>query len=133
VGHADRLDRERPQREPPSRQDLDQLGVVQQVVLVQLALHQGQGELRAIHRHVQLGEDPGQSADVVLVPVRQDDAAHLLAVLGQVADVGHHDVNAQQFFFRKHEAGVDDDDLVLPAQRRAVHAELAQAPKGDNA
>jgi len=68
---------------------------------------------------------------VILVPVGQQDSANLLAVFGQEADVGHDDVDAQQLFFRKHETGIDDKDVILPAEGRAVHAELAEAPKGD--
>ena len=127
------MDGKWPQRESPAGQDLDQLRIVQQLVLVQLALNQGQGELRAVHRHIELGEDPGQAADVVLVPVGQHDGAHLVAVLGQVADVGNDDVDAQQLLFGKHQAGIDDDNVVLPAEGDAVHAELAQAAQGDDA
>ena len=112
---------------------LDQLGVVEQPMLFELAFDVGERELGAVDRDVELGEDPRQAADVVLVAVRQDDGANLVAVLGEVGDVGNDDVDAQQLFFGKHQAGVDDDDVILPAEGHAVHAELAQAPKGDHA
>ena len=133
VGHADGHDGERPKGEAASGQDLDQLGVFEQAVLLELALHQGQGELGAVDGDVQLGEYPGQAADVVLVPVGQDDGANLVAVLGQVADIGDDDVDAQKLFFGKHQAGIDDDDVILPPEGHAVHTELAQAPEGDHA
>ncbi len=34
--------------------------------------------------------------------------------------------------FREHEAGVDDDDVVFPAEREAVHSEFAEAAEGDD-
>ena len=112
--------------------DLPQVGVVEQSVLVELVLDIGQREFGAPHRHVQLGQNPGQRADVVFVPVRKNDAAHLLAVLDQVGNVGHNNIDAQQFGFRKHQAGVDDDDVVAPAHGHAVHPELAQSAQGHN-
>ena len=50
----------------------------------------------------------------------------------QIGNVGNHDVDAEQFGFGEHEAGVDDDDVVSPAHGHAVHTELAQAAEGDN-
>jgi hypothetical protein len=53
-------------------------------VLFQLAAHQAQGERSAIHRDIQLFENVGQGADVILVPVRQHDGMDLLGVLLEV-------------------------------------------------
>ena len=122
-----------PSVKPPPRQHLDQVGIIQQPMLFQLALDIGQRELRAIHRHVQLGQDPRQPADVVLMPMRQQDRADLVAVLRQVADIGNDNVDAQQLFFRKHQAGIDDDNVILPAEGHAVHPELTKAPQGNHA
>jgi hypothetical protein len=69
---------------------------------------------------------------VIFVAVGQDDAANALAVLDEVGDVGDNDVDAKQFGFGEHESGVDDDDVVSPADRHAVHAEFAEAPQGDD-
>ena len=67
---------------------------------------------------------------MIFVAVGEDDGAHVLAVFDQVADVGNDDVHAQQFGFGKHQSGVDDDDVVTPANGHAVHAELAESAKG---
>ena len=53
------------------------------------------------------------------------------AILKQVGDVGNDDVDAQQLGFREHEAGVDDDDVVTPANGHAVHAEFAETAQGN--
>ena len=50
----------------------------------------------------------------------------------QIGDVGDDDVDAEQFGFGEHQAGVDDDDVVAPANGHAVHSELAQAAEGYN-
>jgi len=63
---------------------------------------------------------------VVFVSVRQHNSAHFFAVFSQVADVRDDDVHTQQLFFGKHQAGVDDENVILPAEGHAVHPELAQ-------
>ena len=49
-------------------------------MLVELAFDVGEGELGAVDGDVELGEDPGQAADVVFVAVGEDDGADLFAV-----------------------------------------------------
>ena len=133
VGDADGQDGERPEGEAAAGKDLDQLGVVEQAMLFELAFDEGEGELGAVDGDVELGEDPGQAADVVLVAVGEDDGADFVAVLDEIADVGDDDVDAEELFFGEHQAGIDDDDVILPAEGQAVHTELTQAPEGDHA
>ena len=97
VGDADRLDGERADGELLLRRDLDELGFVEQLVLFELAFDIGQRELGGVDGNFELAEDPGQSADVVLVAVGEDDGADVLLVFNQVGDVGHDDVDAEQF------------------------------------
>ena len=74
---ADGEDREDAEVEAAAGEDLDELGVVEEAMLFELALYVGEGELGAVDRDVEVGEDPRQAADMVLVPVREDDAADL--------------------------------------------------------
>jgi hypothetical protein len=129
---ADGLDDERPEGEFALGLDLDELDFVEQLVLVELAFDVGQGKLGAVDGNFEFGENPGQAADVVLVAVSEDDAADAGFVLNQVGDVGHDDVYAQELGFGKHEAGVDDDNVVFPAQGEAVHAEFAKSAERDD-
>ena len=110
--------------------DLAQVRVVEQAVLFQLVFHQRQRELGAEDRHPQFGKHPGQRADVVFMPVGQNDAADFVAVLDQICDVGNNDIHAEQFGFREHKAGVDDDNVIAVAHGHAVHSEFAEAAKG---
>ena len=127
VRDPDRLDGERAQRKLRARSNLDQLGVIEHLVLFKLALDVGQGELRAVDGHVQLGENPRQAANVVLVSVREDDATDLLFVLDQIGDIGDDDVHAKKLDLGEHQAGVDDENVVFVADGEAVHAEFAQS------
>ena len=72
----------------------------------------------------------GRRADVIFVTVRENDAFDPLAVLGQVGNIRDNNVDAQQFGLGKHQAAVDDDNIVSPAYGHAVHSELAQAAEG---
>ena len=96
-------------------------------MLFQLAFDIRQRELGPVDRNVQLRQNPRQTADVVFMAMGQNDRANLLAVFSQIADIRNNDVHTQQLLFRKHQTGIDDDDVILPAERHAVHAELAQA------
>ena len=95
VCHPNGLDGERPDGELHLGLDLDQFDLIRKLVLFQLVVYVGQRELGAVDGNLQLVQDPRQPADVVLVPVRQHDAAHVLLVLNQVGDVGHHNIDAQ--------------------------------------
>ena len=59
-------------------------------------------------------------------------ARDVLLVFDQIGDVRNNNIHAQQLGFRKHQAGVDDNNVVFPAEGEAVHAELAQSAEGDN-
>ena len=133
VGDPDGHDREGPEGEAFTGQHLDEVGVVEQAVFVELAFHERQGEFSAVDRHVELGEDPGQASDVIFVAVGEDDRLDLRAVLDEVGDIRHDDVHAEEFFFREHQAGVDDNNVVLPTEGHAVHTELAEAPQRNHA
>src|SRR5689334_3947173 len=95
----------------------------------ELVLDVGERKLGAVHGDVQLGQDRGQSADVVFVTVCEQDGANMIAVFEKIADVRDDDVNPEQFGFGEHETGVDDNDVVAPTNGHAVHAEFAEAAK----
>ena len=96
-------------------------------VLFELAFDVGEGELGAVDGDVELGEDPGKSADVVFVAMGEDDGADVLLVLDEVGDIGDDDVDAEELGLGEHEAGIDDDDVVFLAEGEAVHTELAES------
>jgi hypothetical protein len=56
----------------------------------------------------------------------EDDSANVSAIFDEIRNVGNDNVDAQQFGFGEHQAGVDDDDVVTPANGHTVHPELAK-------
>ena len=132
VRDADGMDGERCRLEALVGAHLAQVGVVEQAVLVELVFDVGQRELGALDGDVEFGEKPGQRADVVFVAVGENDGADALAVLDEVGNVGDDDVDAEEFGFGEHQAGIDDDNVVAPAHGHAVHAELAETAERDD-
>ena len=131
MGDANGLNGEDAKLELATRLNLDEFDFVDQFVFIELAFDVGKGELGSIDGNFELAEDPRQAADVVFVAVREHDAAHLVLVFDEIGDVGDDDVDAEEFGFRKHEAGVDDEDVILPANGHAVHAKFAQTAERD--
>ena len=67
---------------------------------------------------------------MVFMSVGQDDAANALTVLGEIRNVRDNDIDTEQFGFRKHHSGVDDNNVIAPANGHAVHSKLAETAKG---
>src|ERR1700730_12375576 len=106
---------------------LTQVRLAQDAMLFQLRLDQPQREPRPVDRHVELLEDEGQAADMVLVSVAEKDAEHVAPPIQEVRDVRQHEVDSQHLLLRKHEPGVDHKDLVLPFEGPHVDADLPEA------
>ena len=124
VRDVDELDRERTQSQAIARLDHVQLGLVEQFVLFQTALDQRQRELRSVDRNIELREQKRNAADVILVPVRQDQRAHHVRNSAPDSEIGSDDIDAQQFGVGEHHARVDYDNVVSIAECHGVHPEL---------
>jgi hypothetical protein len=83
-------------------------------------------------RHVEVGENIGKRADVILVAMRDDNRPHLVAVLAEVGDVGDHQIDAQHLFFGEHKAAIDNHNVVRQFERHHVFANFAQAAERNN-
>ncbi len=134
VIHGEEVERERPQRRVATRLDLAQLDVLDPR-LVELALDEAEGETAAEDRDspVEVAQQVGQRADVVLVAVRDHDPAHLVHVLEDVGVVGQDQVDPGMVFVGEHEAGVDDDEVLAVLDDRHVLADLVKPAERDDA
>ncbi len=131
MADRDRLDPERP--------DLERLaGLVdghRDLWRIRLALalgfEQAGGEGRHPDRRLEARPQLVQRAVMVLMRVGDDDAAQILDLLLDEADVGQHEVDAGQRRVRKCHADIDHDPLAFArraeAVEREVHADLADA------
>ena len=117
--------------------DLDERRV--DPVLAQLGRDQGEGEPRADQRDV--AAQPQQvrdRADVVLVPVREDDGGDVAQAVLDDPEVGQDQVDPRLLGLREQDAAVDDQQLPVELEHGHVAADLAepaqrhhaQAPRG---
>ena len=100
--HREEFSRETPQFNLVARLDFHQLGVLD-FMLGELAFNEAQCELRGVDRHlaVEVLQQVRQRTRVVLVAVRDDDAAQLVGVLKHVRIVGQNKVDTRMIVVGK--------------------------------
>src|ERR1043166_2852605 len=127
VRHADAFELERPELPRPVGGDLAEIGGLLQAVLADFIFQERERQARAEDRRVDLLQDVRQRADVVFVRVREHDRAERVFPLQQVADIGDHEIDAEEVGAGEHEAAVDRDRRAGAFQQQHVEAEFAEA------
>ena len=103
------------------------LGGAVQVVLLQLALNQPNGQRRAVHRHVQLFQQIGYRANVVLMAVGDHHAPNFVPVFFHKGKIGDDAVHPGHILIGEGEAAVHNEHVVLALVYREVFADLVEA------
>jgi len=109
--------------------DLSEFGV-QDAVLGQFALDEAQGQLGREDGQlglVQILEQVGQGAGVVLMAMGDDDGLQAMGVLQQVGVVRQDQIHAGMVVVREHQPGVDDDHVLAVLKDGHVLADAVQA------
>ena len=106
---------------------LDAMGVA---LFLQLAADQAGRERRRIQRHAQVFGEIGQCADVVFMPVRQDDTDEIVQAILDEGQVGQDDIDAGICGIGEGHAQIDHQPLAGVAIEIDVHADLARAAEG---
>ena len=130
VGHPQELHAETAQLHSVARLDDHQLHRTVKLVFLELFVDKPQRQGRAVDRHVQLLQHEGKRSDVILVPVGQADGADIPDSLTQPGDIGYHVVDSEHFRAGKHQAAIDDDDVLVIDVSHHVHADFAQSAQG---
>ena len=115
-----------------ARFDRDDLGGLEQPVLLELETDQSRRQARAVDGHIDLLEDVGDRADVVLVTVGDEKTADAVFVFDEIADIGDHAVDAVHIVAGEGHAAVNDDDLAAVLVHGHVLADLVQTAKGND-
>src|SRR6476661_4261305 len=106
---------------------LDGHGVRPDAVLLELGLHEREGQRGADDRDVALElEQVGHRADVVLVAVREDDRHDVVEPVGDVAEVREDQVDSRVVVLGEEDAAVDDEQLAPGLEHGHVAADLAE-------
>ena len=110
----------------------DELGPVQQAVLLQLQLDEPRRHAGGVDGGVQGPQHIGQGPDVVLVAVGDEDTPDLALVLNQVADVWDDHVDAVHVIVGETHAAVHHNDVAAVLVDGEVLADLVKTAKGNN-
>src|SRR5262245_41663754 len=130
VGHGDEFDIERPEREPAvEREDLHRdLGRTR--LALPLGLQQCGSERRGIDWKLELRPQVDERAEMILVRVSQHEAEEIAALLHQIADIQHDEIDTGKRVVREGDAEIDRDPLPAAlgseAVDREIHADLAK-------
>ena len=108
------------------------LRIVQQVVLAELVLDDAHGQAGAVDGHIDLLEDIGEGADVVLVAVGDHKGPDLVDILLQVGRVRNDQVNSQHVILGKSQAAVHDHNAVPVFKCSDVHPDLLESAERDD-
>ena len=132
VVHMDELHLELAGPDGAARLHGDDLGGVQQAVLLKLQLNKSGGEAGAVDGHIHLLENIGNGPDVVLVAVGDEQAPETVVILDQVADIGNDTVDAVHIVAGEGHAAVHHDDLTAVFVGGHVFTDLIEAAQGDD-
>ena len=114
VRDADELDAERANRDALPRLDGLQPIAGIDAVLFELGLDEGECHRRAVDRSVEQLEDVRDGADVIFVPVGQNQRLDVVAPRFDEAHVRDDQIHAELVGLGEHDTGVDEDRRVLP-------------------
>ena len=95
-------------------------------VLFETSLEDAEREARAVDRNADLLEHIRQRADMILMAVREHDGLDLVAVLEEIRDIRNHEIDAEHILLGEHQAGINEQDLILIADDRHILANLSQ-------
>jgi hypothetical protein len=112
------------------RLQIDEMG---DLVLIELALKQGEGECRAVDLEtaIDIAEQVRERADVILVPVGEDNSLDPVGLLPNEVEVGQDEVDAGHVAVREGQADVDDQDPAVELEAGHVPTHLAHPAEED--
>ena len=110
----------------------DELGLLEEAVLLQLQLDEPRREPGAVYGHVHLAQDVGDGSDVVLVSVGDEQPPDTALVLDEVCGVGDDQVDAVHVPVREAHAAVHHNEFAAVFINCHVLADLVETAKGDN-
>ena len=104
-------------------------------MLLELAFDKAERELGRIDRYLlaQILQKIRQSARVIFVAMRDDDATQLIGVLEHVGVVWQDEVDARMVIIGEHETRIVEHHVVLAFEDRHVLADRIEPAKGDDA
>ena len=101
-------------------------------VASQFDLDQAAGQRGGVDGGLDVVQQVVDGANVVLVPVGNDNATHPLPVLAQEGHIRDDVIDPEHVIFREHHTGVDHQQLPPKLINHHIAANFTQAAKGNN-
>lgn len=96
----------------------------------QLVAQQPEREPCSIYRHAEVTQIEGQSPDVVLVPVGEQNRPETVLASQQIGDVRQDHVHPHHLQVREGQASVDNHHVIAALEQGQILSDLAQAAQG---
>ena len=101
-------------------------------IFLKTPLQDAQGQAGTIHRHIDLLQQVRQGADMVLMAVSQHHSLDHIPVLDEVGDIRDNEIYPQHILLREHEAGIDDQNLIIYTNNGHVLADFPKSAQGND-
>ena len=82
-------------------------------MLLELGLDKSERKPRPVNGDIELLQGVREATDVVFVPMAQKDSEHVLLTVDEIRDIWQDQVDAEHVLLWKHQAGIDDDNVIL--------------------
>ena len=132
VVHGDELHIEAAQLDMVAGVLFNELHPAQQAMLLELALDERQGEACGIHRDIHSLEQIGQTADMVLMSVGDNDSADLILVLLHKGEVGDYHIHTEHLVIGESQTAVHNEHILAALIDGHVLADLMQTAQGND-
>ena len=133
VVHAEGLDLEHAGVDDLAGRHGANVGALGEPVLAHLRRDEPARQRRGVDREVEVADEVGKGADVVLVAVGDEHALDAVAVIAEVLDVRDDEIDSQHVVRWELEAEVDENDVVFALDDEAILADLANPAERQDA
>ena len=108
------------------------LSIVQQIMLFELEFNKRRSERSRVYGNVQVMNNIRHCADMILVTVGYNNAAHLFGICFKIRNVGNNNVNAVHILVRKAKSAVNNDYIRAKFNGCHILADLSKTAKGND-
>ena len=131
VGDPDEFDFERAGSNLFPRFHHPQVHHLVEVVFLELFPDEAERQGGAVDGWGNVLQNEGERADMVLVAMGQKYPAHPVDLVAQIGNIGDDQIDAEHVRLGKHQAAVDDDDVLAILEDGHVQADLPEPAEGD--
>ena len=108
------------------------LRIIQKIVFLELQFDQRRCERRGIDRNIKLFQDIGYGADMILVPMCDNQTANSARIVSQVGDIRKNHIDSIHIFIRKSHSAIDQQKIIAEFNNRHIFPDFTQTAEWYN-